>query len=63
MIYYATILNNKIIGLITEESQKDFLLEVSAEHEFIPFEWTDESNPPMISEMIIENNTIVFNKF
>jgi hypothetical protein len=62
MIYYATILNDKIIGLIAEESQKDFLLSLDAAHKFISFEWTDEFNPPMISEMSIENNVVVFNK-
>jgi hypothetical protein len=59
--YYATILNNKIIGLITEESQKDFLLSLDSTHRFIEFEWNNETQPPMIGEMSIDNNTIVFN--
>lgn len=59
MTYFAVVVNNTVISFITEESQKDFLIQEYTEIEFYEFEWTSESFP-MISDFKIENGQLSF---
>ena len=60
MNYFATYLNGSLVGFITEESQKAFLLECDPNHKFYPFTWEKET-PPMPEDITLENDNIIIN--
>lgn len=61
MNYFAIKINDDIIGFVTEESQKAFLLECDPNHKFYQFTW-DKENPPMPEDISIVNEQVVINE-
>lgn len=60
MKMYAVYPNNdKIVGFITEESQKQFLIDSYNTVEFYEFEWTKEE-PPMITDFSVVNGQLQY---
>lgn len=60
MKMYAVYPNNeKVVGFITEESQKQFLIESYDTVEFYEFDWNKEE-PPMVSDFKVENGKLVY---
>jgi hypothetical protein len=57
MIYIACVLSNSVVGYITEESQKAFLLQCDENYLFYEFEWAGEM-PPFPSEVEIIDGTV-----
>lgn len=57
MIYFAVVVNNAVISFITEESQKDFLIESYDNIDFYDFEWNKEQ-PPMVSDFYVEDGQL-----
>jgi hypothetical protein len=61
MIYFAIYLEKKLIGFITEESQKEFLLECNELTKFYEFIWEFDT-PPMLEDIQLDNEKIVILK-
>ena len=53
---FALIKDNKVVGFLVEESQKEPFDET---HSFIEFEWT-ESKPPMVSDFSVVDGELVY---